>query len=172
MASGQNAGRVTTCRMLSLKPICVSASAACSAGEGQPRSVGRSRTTRQISAASSAVTRPTSTNERRQPIQVLTRANGVAAAREPTPPMAISTPVMMMNSRTLYHSAKILRVQTNRVETPRPTRIRPTTAPDGDDAKPSSTEPILATQRNSVMVLRGPQESESSPVGSCMSAYG
>ncbi len=113
---------------------------------------------------------PTMIKENRQPIQVLKKASGAAAEREPSPPTAMRIPVMVANSLTRNHSASTFMVGTNNMETPRPTRVLPTMATNTDGAKPRMSEPMKATIKNSVMVRRGPHESESNPAGSCMTA--
>jgi hypothetical protein len=79
-------------------------------------------------------------------------------------------PVMVANSLAWNHWERIFRVQTKRVDTPRPTMTLPVTAQKGDDAMARRTDPALAMMRKRLMVRRGPQESESSPVGICMRA--
>ncbi len=143
-----------------------------SAGEGQPRSAGRSRTKSHTRMAITMVKTPTATKERRQPIQLLRRARGVAAVREPRPPMTMRIAVIVANSLTRNHSASTFMVGTKSMATPSPTRVRPMMAQKAEGAKPKRMEPMVATLKNRVMDRRGPHESERRPAGSCMRAYG
>ena len=54
--------------------------------------------------------------------------------------------------------------------TPTPTIVRPKIAHPMVGAIPRTMEPAKATMKKTVMVLRGPQESDSRPAGSCMRA--
>jgi hypothetical protein len=56
------------------------------------------------------------------------------------------------------------------METPNPTRMRPTKAVSMLGASPKRMLPIDAATRNQVTVRRGPTESESRPAGNCMAA--
>ena len=139
-------------------------------GEGHPRSAGRSRTTVQTRTASRRVKTPTATKENRHPIQELRSARGVAAVREPIPPIAMRMPVIMANSRTRNHSARTFIVGTKSMATPMPTRLLPTMAQRVVVAIPRRSDPTKAMQKKTVIVLRAPHESERRPAGSCISA--
>ena len=96
---------------------------------------------------------------------------GVVAERDPMPPMAIRIPLMGANSTGVNHSDRIFRVGTKSMATPIPTRSLPAMAMAAVEAKPSSTDPTKATRKKTVIVFRGPHESDRSPAGSCMAAY-
>ena len=138
--------------------------------DGQPRSAGRSRTKLQTKTANTKVIIPTTTNDMRQPIQELIKAKGVVALSDPMPPIANRIPVMKANSRGRNHSESTFMVGTKSMATPKPVKVRPRMAQAAFGAKPSMTLPKKATQKKSVMALRGPQESDRRPAGNCMRA--
>ncbi len=78
---------------------------------------------------------------------------------------------MVANSSGRNHSARTFMVGTNSMDTPSPTSTRPVMAQARTSGEPrAGREPATATAKNTVIVRRGPQESESSPAGSCMAA--
>ena len=170
VAMGQNQKLVITLRNPSIRPTDGGSDRDVSNGEDHPMSAGRFRTNILTSTASMSVKTPTSTKEYLQPIRLLSRARGVAAARDPIPPIAMRIPVIMANSFFLNHSARIFMVGTKSMATPNPTRVRPRIAQDTEGAIPRIIAPIKAIQKKTEMVFRGPHESESRPAGSCTAA--
>ncbi len=172
IATGQKNGVVSTFLTPAMRAICLGGVLGVPAGEGHPIIAGRSRTIKYTSTANTTVMIPTRMNDCRQPIRLLTQTSGVAAIREPTPPKAMRIPVMVANSLIWNHSARIFMVGTKSMATPSPTKVLPTMARDTEGARPRMTDPINATIKKRVMVFRGPQESDKSPAGNCMAAYG
>ena len=97
-------------------------------------------------------------------------ASSQVAAITPTPPTALRMPAIMANSVARNHWDKIFMVGIKTMETPIPTRIRPTMAILILGARPKTRLPTEAAIKNTVTALRGPIESESRPAGSCMAA--
>jgi len=170
IARGQKCGQETTVRKPAIRPMEEDDAFTEAFRDTQPMSSGQSLTNIHTSSDKTRVSTPTATKDIRHPIAPESRTSGVAADKEPIPPMAIRIPVIGANSTGVNHSDSIFMVGTKSMATPTPTSKRPAIAIAADEANPSRTEPTKATRKKTVIVLRGPQESESSPAGSCMAA--
>ncbi len=123
-----------------------------------------------MATATNRVTAPMATKLPRQPILSLSRASGQEAVYAPSPPTAMSMPVIRANSSILNQLVITFMVGTNSMATPNPTSVRARIASPIDSTIPKKMEEAPAMAKKTVMVLRGPQESESRPEGSCIKA--
>ena len=117
-----------------------------------------------------SVATPTAARLILHPIWSLIQARGVAEKSAPTPPVAMNKPPITTNFRGENHSARSLKLHTKTVETPIPTSTRPRIAKTNEEDMPMRIEPPAATRKKAETVFLGPQESASSPTGSCMRA--
>lgn len=105
-----------------------------------------------------------------QPTHRVRSARGVEAENQPSPPIIIRIAVIIANSLTRNHSAKIFIAGIKMTATPRPIKIRAVMASDTVGARPNNTAPSAAIKVNRVTAFLGPRESDRSPAGSCMMA--
>ena len=114
-----------------------------------------------MATATNRVAAPMATKLPRQPILSLSQARGREAVYAPSPPTAMSMPVIRENSSVLNQLVITFMVGTKSIATPRPTSIRARMANPIDSTMPNKMEAAPARAKKTVMVLRGPQESES-----------
>jgi hypothetical protein len=97
-------------------------------------------------------------------------ASGAAPSTHPMLPLPTKKPEIFPYSLPLNHPANTFMPGTNTAETPRPIRILAKTDRPKLGERPNRITPIPPTEPKSVAVFLAPQESESIPTGTCMSA--
>src|SRR3970282_1800056 len=151
---GQVAGLRATCMRPSRQPIRFCAPDAWDTDEAAP--AGRSLTTSQIATASSNDAQPAPANTTRQDTRVTIQASGAAAASAPVRPIMAPRPVAVAKRRSSNQLTLSFNMDTKATETPRPARVRPSTAAVTDSAAANASEPIPAITQPAASTRGGP----------------